>query len=405
MYHTVKISSRIWEDLFICYLSITVLTEILVLFLNPDIYHWISYCGIILTLMIGIICFLLSIKDNSFHKIIVPVFAWLNILLFSWVISPALEPLLLKGIYYTIIHVFLTGFILYHIDNFVSLGKKINILILISLVYCAFYIIRTFHSNPSYNMNFSYTLLVPTSYCMLYGIHKKNWIYFVLSMLFVALNLRFGSRGIFLCLLSSIIISFYFKLNQRNIVKLIFLLFGIIIFVLFLYNYRESLMRLLLQQFPNSRTIQLLSSGNLFYLSGREKYYSFCLSEFFNSPLRIRGLFSDRIALAEYFHREGVDAIWGSYSHNLFIEILFQFGIWGLMIIIFCMISFLRICNTIRKYGNCDEKIFASIFIGYALGQLLVSSSYLIAPSFGLMLGGIYALNKNLRQDNIKKII
>ena len=139
----------------------------------------------------------------------------------------------------------------------------------------------------------------------------------------------------------------------------------------------------------NSRTLELLIDGNFFYLSGRDNYYCFILNKFTSNIWKIRGIYSDRIYLGDYFNRSDINAIFGSYSHNFFLEVLFQFGLWGIPLIIICCLCVVRSTQRVKETGDISLKIIYSISASYCIGQLLFSNSYLTAMSFGIFAGVI----------------
>ena len=88
------------------------------------------------------------------------------------------------------------------------------------------------------------------------------------------------------------------------------------------------------------------------------------------------------------------------------LEILFQFGVWGLFILLSLGIVFIigwRNTNLkkIRAFKN-----FFIVIVSYAVGQLMFSSSYLNAQSFGAVAGLVIAmfLNKDKKVAKQEKV-
>ncbi len=76
---------------------------------------------------------------------------------------------------------------------------------------------------------------------------------------------------------------------------------------------------------PSSRTLQLLATDS-FYLSGRNIYYSALIDEIIKSKYAVHGLYSDRFFMAPIIGKTELKEIYGMYSHNFVIEVLFQMG-------------------------------------------------------------------------------
>ena len=99
------------------------------------------------------------------------------------------------------------------------------------------------------------------------------------------------------------------------------------------------------------------------------------------------GLYSDRFVMATYHARYSMEEIFGSYAHNFLIEVLFQFGWIGFPLLILFFISLFVSYGRVRRCGDAGMIRVWIIAVSYSMGQLLVSSSYLTAISFGMLLG------------------
>ena len=205
-------------------------------------------------------------------------------------------------------------------------------------------------------------------------------------------NLICGSRGSFICIILSLIFAYVFLDSLKKKLKtfLLIILGGLFIICLF-----PKILNIFSLIFPNVRTINLILQGQYFYLSGRGQYYHYILQKFFEAPFVFHGLYSDRIYLGKFFGRSDVDMIWGSYSHNFVLEVLFQFGIGGLIILLFIFIVIAHSIYLVKKRKDKYLQIIYSICASYCLGQLLVSGSYLTATSFGAYLGLLLSIYTN----------
>ncbi|MBD5549661.1 MAG: O-antigen ligase family protein, partial [Lachnospiraceae bacterium] len=171
----------------------------------------------------------------------------------------------------------------------------------------------------------------------------------------------------------------------------------------FAFNFLQRVMSWLSIYFTKSRTISLFAEGKFFYAASRDKYYSFVLEQIRNAPTKIRGIYSDRIYLGEYFQRTDPAEIFGSYSHNFFLEILFQFGMWGILLLIGYGIAVIYTIRKVKKDGSISMKTMYIVFASYAMGQLLISGSYLTSMSFGIFTGLLFSICLNRSHNFIHK--
>ena len=215
----------------------------------------------------------------------------------------------------------------------------------------------------SYNMGFSYGLLIPT--LSLY-IRKNFWSVvasFVMFLIIVAL----GSRG------AAFIIVMYFIYDLFICNKKHFSLFvavgigGYLLLPLFV--------ELLANLGITSRTLLLLLSGDINSDSGRSYLYQRCFESLIQSPIIGLGLFGDRVILS------------GIYCHNFLLEIAINFGI----PIAITLIMWLFLQVTIRYfYCKPANRSFLVIIVLAVLVKLLVSGSYLEDYDLAFLLGVLY---------------
>ena len=190
-----------------------------------------------------------------------------------------------------------------------------------------------------------------------------------------------GARGPLLVFFLSVLLWFFIHSHNSKQKKYIFLLLsmgGIAII------FKEKIFEMLSQLFPNSRTLLLLESGMFFDLSGRDAIYQNLLDNLQKNFILPHGLYSDRILLGN-----GHVDMSGYYAHNLFYEVLYQFGgiIGGGLILIFIIL----ILISIREILYCRNEIFRIMYVTFFGGitMLFFSSSYLINERFWLIIGAI----------------
>ncbi len=305
-------------------------------------------------------------------------------LIISLIIEPGIETILSRAIIYYVLNVFCVAYLLSRVSDLLLLWKDMNTFIFIALLY-ALAKWAAFSVVPEYDMSFSYAITVPALVSLINSFYKNRnrSLYLIVFGVFCVINLKCGSRGCFLCFLIAFMFIFLFLDYKRKAV--VASCAAVLFFTLTVLW--DRICEFLLMHFPTSRSIHLLSTGMAFYGASRGKYYTSIISCLKKQPFRFRGLYADRIYLSKLFHVLGKEGIWGSYSHNILIELLFQFGLAMLPIVIVGFIIFIRTTIRLRKEQNMQLIAFFIVSASYAIGQLMISSSYLISPSFGLICG------------------
>jgi len=157
---------------------------------------------------------------------------------------------------------------------------------------------------------------------------------------------------------------------KRLIFHIAALLIAFILFIfykdilLFVYNILEN-------HGIQSRSIILFLEGGI-YLSGREEIYASIMEQIILNPLFGVGIAGDRVYLN------------GSYSHNIFLEIISGFGvIIGTLIIL--LLGLLIVKSLFSKNSRTVNYVLVWFSVGFV--PLIVSGSYLIDFKFWIFLG------------------
>ena len=286
----------------------------------------------------------------------------------------------MRIVIYSYGYVLLTACLIARIKDPSALIRAMKPFIPVSLLYAVVQLL-VFRKTGLYSMPFSYATVPSAILCLLFW--KKEKKYLFLFLLIALVDLICGSRGCFLCFLLAVLLS---ELMQgKKGFRILWLALLALAFLLVLVNI-SAIAGLALKLFPGSRTVQILASGE-FHLSGREAYYTNLLNIMRESGFAPHGLYSDRFVMATYHARYSMEEIFGSYAHNFLIEVLFQFGWIGFPLLILFFISLFVSYGRVRRCGDAGMIRVWIIAVSYSMGQLLVSSSYLTAISFGMLLG------------------
>lgn len=228
----------------------------------------------------------------------------------------------------------------------------------------------------SYSMAFSYYMLLPTIIFLDELIERLSIPALFISSISILSILAVGSRGPVLCIAVFIVLklikpSVYLRLSKIKM----YLIFIFVTFSIFVMINLQSILLFLykwLQQFGlNSRSIILFLSEEV-HLSGRASLYDEVLSEIVRHPIEGIGIAGDRRLLN------------GAYVHNIFLELLANFGVLiGMIVIIFLVAMIISI------FFVKSELTYNMLIIWVSLGfvSLFVSGSYLIDTGFWTFLG------------------
>ncbi|CEQ23919.1 O-antigen polymerase [[Clostridium] sordellii] len=224
-----------------------------------------------------------------------------------------------------------------------------------------------------YSMSLSYYMLFPAIVYINKLIEKINIINFTYLLISIISIISLGSRGALMCIGAFIILKLIRVKNKLEIRTIT--LYSVVALISIIYMIYSKNILLYLNKSLNSfgiesRTIELLMRDNI-YVSGRDIIYNEIIKSLQSSPIIGIGIGGDRY-------------ISGTYAHNIFIEILCDFGfIVGLTIIIVLAYMILKamITSTVSDY----DVIIFWLSVGFI--HLIVSSSYLIDIKFWILLG------------------
>lgn len=235
-----------------------------------------------------------------------------------------------------------------------------------------------YYVDSTYSMSYGYTLLLPAIYFLYKGTTKS----ICASILIAFMILLYGSRGP-LVVYSAYII---WKLIDA---KRWYYAVSISILLLFVSFFSQELLSLLNDWGFESRTLSLLN--NLSFVShdsGRQKIYENAYELINNSPMLGYGVFADRHLLNS------------AYVHNLFLELIIDFGPVLSFVLIIGGITWLII-----KFISSSkmERELIIIFLLSTIIPLQFSGSYLTSFMFPLLLGVIYSSGEDnaLGEDNV----
>lgn len=254
---------------------------------------------------------------------------------------------------------------------------------------------------PGSYMTFSYNLVLPISLLVNQVLQKPSIIKVIFSCVGIISILLKGARGPIVLLILAAILVFVYKVKQMKLEKKIFLVTGTLILFGVFILFGSSIITLLYNKFPDSRTLILLFTGDFLNASSRIEYYKVAIQEIFSNPFAVRGIFSDRIFIGSSF-KFSPEEFSGTYAHNIILEVLFQSGLiigLGLLSVFiwFLVKKLMILINKCNKY----ELIFGCSIIAIGVFQLLISGSYLTTEKFYVALGFLLQVRKEEKKPYI----
>lgn len=232
-------------------------------------------------------------------------------------------------------------------------------------------------------MTFSYNMLTQLFFLIVYTPNKNRTVHYIIVACGIFVFLFGGARGATIALLIAGIM--FYLLSHKLTSKTIGVIFLTTICVGFFIIFKKQILVAiseLLEIFSlNSRTFYMLLNGEILSDSNRLELYQIAWE---NIGILGKGFMGDRVILK-------------SYPHNLFLEILVQFG-WIVGLIIWCFICYCIIGGLFKK--EKAEFVFICLLIPCGFIKLMMTGSYLNQePAFYILMG--LCINSRTRRDKI----
>ncbi len=256
-----------------------------------------------------------------------------------------------------------------------------RIMLLISFIIFALGLIYSYFlwsgkiSFMAYSITFSYYLLLPA----LVFVNQRKLLFMFLFFIICIMMLLLGSRGPLVAGFIYLILIFIIDSKSRSPI-----ISSVIIMVLFFGSFLTLLLTFTSETGISSRTLEMFLQGNLVDSTGRFWIWATTWNSILDSPILGHGIFGDRVVLN------------GDYCHNIILEIFHNFGLlFGTGLILFISIVTVR---AFRKSDKINRKLLL-LFLCYSIIPLMVSTTYLEDPKFGIFIGFLFNLSKNTPVD------
>lgn len=382
------------------YLQYSMFYEIvfeLVKLVTNESFEIISDLNKVVLIFMAIFAIFLLIVKKQFKSFSILTLVWIISYLISINTEPKILSFAFNSIYYSICQIIIPIALLSNIKDIEAFVVSLKGYLPVAIIY-SILLVLNYLRDSQYSMTFSYASIITVLLLIVYLKDSKINLIALIWLLFV--NLACGSRGCFVCFaVAFIIVIMRSPLSSSKVIALsilvVLITLGIVCF--------DQISSILLQLFPESRTISMIGSKDIFSLSGRNRYYLAVIEEIRNSDFSFHGIYSDRVFLSNYFGDNNVISMRSRYTHNFFLEVLYQWGYVGLIIILYLIVKIIKTIHIVKSSNNEALASVFIIFFSYSF-QLLFSGSYLTTTSFGLLLGSLLLINKYRKSNSVNDV-
>jgi len=286
--------------------------------------------------------------------------------------------------------------------------KMIAIVIIISVVILRFFfsnLIFDGNSSEGYSMTYAYICLFPC--CLFLGEIFREYnlkdVFFLICSIFLLLS--FGSRGAIVSFLIFSSVRIFLFLKTIKSARKTHLILAVIIFLtlaILVYLFQNSILEFLIYIMKmlnfSTRALESLYFGEIFQDSVRSRLIGYSTELIKEYPFGIGGIFADRIILSEKFLGiVNLTSAQGLYPHNIFLELLLQYGVF--LGSIFIGVNLYILYNIFFKCKNKDLEDLGLLFFGIGFIQLFFSQSYTFHSFYFVFLGfGMNVVYQNKRR-------
>ena len=263
--------------------------------------------------------------------------------------------------------------------------------------FIAMFISRTaISSGSTYSQEYGYWMVFPFMYFTTMFLTKLKLRHFLLTLICLFMIVASGARGPIVCSVAGFLLAVAIIKKTKSIKIWIYLigLVSFLVLVLVFYDYFSAILTSTFEKLGMStRTVEKIISGNFNEDSSRLDLFNASWNYISNHLFFGTGMGNERVFLFEKVRFSTIQTMYGTYSHNLFLELMMQFGlIPGLFL---SLLLFFMCLKTLIKKSNSIFKQVNVILFSYSLLILLLSRSYLNWPWFYFYIGFLITLLTN----------
>ena len=242
------------------------------------------------------------------------------------------------------------------------------------------YLLNSGRALENDDMEAAYRMLPSIMYLIYYASVKKQVIYIAIAGVLSTVILIFGTRGPIVCMLVYVaLLTIYYSFKSRNLKKLLILLiiFAIVLSIFIFDSLFIEVTSVLSKAFEkigfSTRIFNFIIEGDITASKGRESLAKQAVEAIIENPMWGYGITADR-------------AMFGIYPHNMFLEILCQYGIvFGSLLIITMLV--ITVIALLKSRKNTGRFTFGLMLVSIVFVKLMISSTYTTEPLLFFMMG------------------
>lgn len=243
-------------------------------------------------------------------------------------------------------------------------------------------------------------LLLPHILLVMASAYEKISVVNMLTLVYGVVNIvMLGNRGSTVCMLVMLFFLTYFKTakmnKKRRLVLLLFII--LVITVVWMTNaYETALLGMYKYALDHNMSTRVFQTFLGEFSSG---------TSLDSGRLEIQKELIRQIKINPFGYGLGGDRVFtGWYAHNIFLELIVQFGIFigGFL----CVFLVYIVISSLRK-SRAEMQILSMLLLFMCTGliKLLISGSYLIEPYFFLLLGFAISIRRDKSLISDKKLL
>ena len=242
------------------------------------------------------------------------------------------------------------------------------------------YLLNSGRALENDDMEAAYRMLPSIMYLIYYASVKKQVVYIAIAGVLSTVILIFGTRGPIVCMLVYVaLLTIYYSFKSRNLKKLLILLiiFAIVLSIFIFDSLFIEVTSVLSKAFEkigfSTRIFTFIIEGDITASKGRESLAKQAVEAIIENPMWGYGITADR-------------AMFGIYPHNMFLEILCQYGIvFGSLLIITMLV--ITVIALLKSRKNTGSFTFGLMLVSIVFVKLMISSTYTTEPLLFFMMG------------------
>lgn len=234
-------------------------------------------------------------------------------------------------------------------------------------------------------MVLSYNLLTAGCICIAQAVKGVRPVYWIATSIFLFIILAAGCRGALVCVIAFVALILFYQATTATRGAKAWRLMGMVILLvipLTITSLFGDIEGFFYKSGISSRSMEMLSDDTFFEDAARNSIRTAIWRGVTENPLGY-GLYGDRYVCAKYY-QGGAE-----YSHNIVYEFIADFGIvLGSVLLIVIIISIVKIY---RKQRTTDIGFVLLFLIPDGLLKLLFSNSFLMNPTFFIIIGILFS--------------